>query len=78
MTKRLFAAVVPAFLLLASCTPAEQERAKQKAREAGKELKEELKQAGEEVEEGVEKAKRELEKGFPDDTGEADRKARRP
>jgi hypothetical protein len=75
-TVHKFAPIV-AVVLLASCSPSDEQRAKAKARQAGQELKhdlnqagKEIKQAGKEIKQGVEKTKRELHEA----TGDSDRK----
>jgi hypothetical protein len=61
MKRFVCAALAGAALLLGGgCSKSDELRAKQKAREAGQELKRDLKEAGQEVKQGVEKAKREI------------------
>lgn len=66
------AVVGMALLSAGACTRSDELRAKQKAREAGQELKHDLKQAGNEVKKGLEKTKEELHSA----TSEPDRKRR--
>lgn len=58
--------------LAAGCTKSDEVRAKEKARQAGQELKQDLKQAGRELEKGAEKARREIKEA----TSDSDRKRR--
>lgn len=66
--------------LLAGCSKSDELRAKQKAHEAGQEMKQELTKAGDEIKDGMDKAKKEIKKGIPSDRdheGDADRRKKR-
>jgi hypothetical protein len=66
MRQVYFVAAMVAALTLTGCTKSDELRAKQKAHEAGQELKRDLDKAGHEIRQGAEKAKHELQKGMGD------------
>lgn len=62
MKRAACSAVVLIVFLLAGCEKSDEVRAKEKARQAGRELKQDLKQAEQEVKQGLHKAKKELDR----------------
>ncbi len=70
---RFLPALVASAAMLAACTNSDQERARQKAREAGRELQHDAKQAADKAGRAVDQAGREIDKGMADATEKAKR-----
>lgn len=62
MKRAVCCTAVLILFLLTGCEKSDEVRAKEKARQAGRELKQDLKQAEQEVKQGLHKAKKELER----------------